>query len=90
LEILKKNPEDRISISEMKTHPFFRTINWPKLLQKSVDPPKLRVPDVETKDWNSGIITKPVTLQKYMKQIILLETPEVEIRASVSLIPPNY
>ncbi|KAF7682510.1 cAMP-dependent protein kinase catalytic subunit PRKX [Astathelohania contejeani] len=40
LRLLEKNPKKRIySIEEIKTHPFFKTINWEKMSRLEVKPP---------------------------------------------------
>ena len=37
--MLNKDPKQRITIREMKKHPFFASINWVKLQNKEVKPP---------------------------------------------------
>jgi len=48
--LLKRNPEERLgchSIEEIKNHPFFKSINWKKLVKKEITPPfKPQVKDV--------------------------------------------
>ena len=43
-KLLKKNPKDRLGHSEkdskeIKSHPFFKNINWTNILEKKVEPP---------------------------------------------------
>jgi len=37
--MLNKKPSERISIAQMKQHPFFSTINWTLLEKKQINPP---------------------------------------------------
>lgn len=37
--MLNRNSKQRITIPEMKKHPFFANINWAKLAAKEVPPP---------------------------------------------------
>ena len=37
--MLNKDPKLRITIREMKKHPFFGSIDWAKLLSKEIKPP---------------------------------------------------
>jgi hypothetical protein len=44
--MLNRNPKARITIPEMKKHPFFASINWTKLMAREVPPPvKLSLDD---------------------------------------------
>jgi len=38
-KMLNKKPSQRITIAQMKQHPFFATINWDLLAQKKIKPP---------------------------------------------------
>jgi len=38
-KFLQKNPKDRLKISKVKEHPFFKEINIPDLLQFKIQPP---------------------------------------------------
>jgi len=48
--LLKRNPEERLGcrgVDEVKNHPFFKSINWKKLLKKEITPPfKPQVKDI--------------------------------------------
>jgi hypothetical protein len=47
-KMLHKNPKQRITIPEMKRHPFFAGINWMKLMKRELSPPiVLRMDDSE-------------------------------------------
>ena len=37
--MLNKNPAKRITIPQVKEHPFFKTINWEDLAAQKVAPP---------------------------------------------------
>jgi len=37
--MLQKNPAKRITLPQVKEHPFFKTINWENLLAQKVPPP---------------------------------------------------
>ena len=37
--VLVKEPEDRLTVKEIKKHPFFRNLNWSQLAQRRVTPP---------------------------------------------------
>ena len=38
-KMLNRNPVQRITINEMKRHPFFAKIDWNKLARREVPPP---------------------------------------------------
>jgi len=47
---LNKNPKQRIGVvdkSEIKKHPFFKGIDWGKLMTKELDPPIILTMDEE-------------------------------------------
>ena len=39
MKTMKRNPEERIKIAEVKQHSFFKDINWDEMLKKKVHPP---------------------------------------------------
>ena len=39
IKVMKRNPEERIRIAEVKQHIFFQDINWEDLLHKRIQPP---------------------------------------------------
>ena len=43
--MLNKKPNQRITIAQMKQHPFFKSINWQRLERKQVPPPVLLTMD---------------------------------------------
>jgi serum/glucocorticoid-regulated kinase 2 len=49
-KLLHKNPEKRPSFSQIKAHPFFRSINWEVLLQRDQMPPPLSKHEGEIKE----------------------------------------
>ena len=36
--MLSKNPQNRIGITQIKAHPFFRDIDWEQLAQRNIQP----------------------------------------------------
>jgi hypothetical protein len=49
--MLHKNPKQRITISEMKKHPFFAAIDWNKMMKREIQPPiMLALDDSEDED----------------------------------------
>jgi len=59
-KLLKKNPNDRISIPEIKKHPFFSTINWDKIYNKEIEPP-IKV-DIFRSNFDSEYTKKPINI----------------------------
>jgi len=60
--LLNKNPEERIAFNEIKVHPFFKGINWDKLLRKEIDPPfkpKLKN-ELDTSNFDARFTAEPV------------------------------
>ena len=50
-EMLHKKPNSRITIDKIKSHAFFRDLDWEKLQQKQLDPPvHLTLDDEEVKE----------------------------------------
>mmetsp|Transcript_10210 Transcript_10210/g.19971 ORF Transcript_10210/g.19971 Transcript_10210/m.19971 type:complete len:669 (-) Transcript_10210:19-2025(-) len=49
-KLLNKNPEKRPSFSQIKSHPFFRSINWDLLTQRDQVPPPLARYESESRD----------------------------------------
>jgi tRNA A-37 threonylcarbamoyl transferase component Bud32 len=39
IKTMKRNPEERIKISDLKKHPFFSDIDWDEMLLKKINPP---------------------------------------------------
>lgn len=39
--MLNKNPKQRITIPEIKRHPFFASMDWVKLMKREIAPPVL-------------------------------------------------
>ena len=39
MKMLNKKPRERITIAQIKAHPFFKDINWKKLAERKVVPP---------------------------------------------------
>ena len=39
LKTMKRNPEERIKIAEIKQHEFFKDIDWDEMIKKKVQPP---------------------------------------------------
>ena len=37
--LLKRNPDERLTVDQIKAHPFFASINWEQLLAREVAPP---------------------------------------------------
>jgi serine/threonine protein kinase len=37
--LLQKNPSKRLTIDEIKKHPFFRTVNWEDIKTRKNNPP---------------------------------------------------
>lgn len=37
--LLQRDPNNRLTIDEIKVHPFFASINWDQLLAREVTPP---------------------------------------------------
>ena len=55
-KMLNKKPRERITISQMKTHPFFNGINWKLLAERKVTPPPLsRLEEQDDTELNSTI-----------------------------------
>ena len=55
-KMLNRKPRERITISQMKTHPFFKGINWKLLAERKVPPPLLlKLEDQEETELNSTI-----------------------------------
>jgi hypothetical protein len=49
--MLHKNPKQRITIPEMKKHPFFAAIDWNKMMKREIQPPiMLALDDSEDED----------------------------------------
>jgi hypothetical protein len=38
-QLLERNVEKRLTIEKVKQHPWFKSINWNRVLAKEVDPP---------------------------------------------------
>ena len=39
--MLNKNPKQRITIPEIKKHPFFAILDWNRLMRREITPPVL-------------------------------------------------
>ena len=50
LSMLKRKPEKRITIQQLKRDPFFKDINWDKLVKKEIEPPIKLVYEAEESD----------------------------------------
>jgi len=75
LKFLDKNPETRLkNPDEIKSHPYFSTINWDDLYSKRIEPPY--IPDVKTKE-STNMIDKDFTrldIEKELKKGVEVET----------------
>jgi hypothetical protein len=64
-------PEKRITIPQIKAHPFFSQVNWTKLHAKRVEPPY--VPNTDDLNADHMEALRMIDLEKYRKVAI---TPE--------------
>ena len=62
---MEKDPDKRITLSELKEHPFFSGINWDDMLNKKITPP------FGTKDMES--VAKSY-LEAKLAEVNLIET----------------
>ena len=37
--LLRRNPRERLTVEQIKRHPFFETIDWDLLYERKIDPP---------------------------------------------------
>jgi len=65
--MLSKNPVSRITIPNVKQHPYFKDIDWELLAQKKINPPILLTTD---QDKNQGLDEEDAFLKMDKKQII--------------------
>jgi serine/threonine protein kinase len=65
--MLSKNPASRITIPNVKLHPYFKDIDWELLAQKKVNPPILLTTE---QDKNQGVDEEEVFLKIGKKPII--------------------
>lgn len=65
--MLSKNPVSRITIPNVKQHPYFKDIDWELLAQKKINPPILLSTD---QDKNQGLDEEDAFLKMDKKQII--------------------
>lgn len=53
--MLAKKPSQRITIREMKQHPFFEAINWDLLQRKLITPPIILTMDEDDDGQREGV-----------------------------------
>lgn len=58
-QILVEDPEQRLTISQIKQHPFFKGTDWKKLLSRTVKPPYLPDKSMMNPDRYNDIENRP-------------------------------
>ena len=77
--LLKRNPEERLNIDQIKSHAFFSDINWDALLEKRVTPPF--IPKVRSQTDTSQIdsdFTDEVPRETIQENSHLLKTANID------------
>ena len=64
--MLEKKPKDRITIANIKSHSFFRTIDWHKMEKKRLKPPIHLSLDDEDSTKASGMAVEDVEEQAFL------------------------
>jgi len=61
-----KNPSERLHIEEMKTHPFFKSINWKQLGDRKTPPPYVPptpLGEFDVSNFDESYTAKPITVK---------------------------